>query len=92
MDNTLLINTSYCPVNMETDPPSNFATGIQHPFAVQAILRWSLQNGVGLDSSYRHKNENRAPVTFLTTIDQNSHMVPGKIVLNLSQFLTLILS
>ena len=68
---------SYTPPNYNTDPPSNFATGIQHPFAIQAILLWSGQHGVGLDSSHHHKNENRAPVTFITTIDENSHMLPG---------------
>jgi len=73
----LLTFLSFTPPNYDTDPPSNFATGIQHPFAVQAILLWSGQHGVGLDSSHRHKNENRAPVTFITTIDENSHMLPG---------------
>ncbi|KAF9472489.1 hypothetical protein BDN70DRAFT_770254, partial [Pholiota conissans] len=60
-------------------PPSNFATGIQHPFAIQSLILWSGQNGVGFDSSYRHKNENRAPVTFITTIDDNAHMIPGPV-------------
>jgi len=71
------IHFSYTPPDYDTNPPSKFATGIQHPFALQVLLRYSRQNGVGLDSSYRHKNENRAPVTFLTTIDENSHMLPG---------------
>ncbi|PPQ89048.1 hypothetical protein CVT25_006708 [Psilocybe cyanescens] len=69
----------YSPPNYDTNPPSKFATGIQHPFAIQSLILWSHQNGIGLDSSYRHKNENRAPVTFITTIDENHHMLPGPV-------------
>ncbi|KAJ3505246.1 hypothetical protein NLJ89_g7517 [Agrocybe chaxingu] len=69
----------YSPPDYTTDPPTNFATGIQHPFAIQSLILWSHANGVGFDSSYCHKNENRAPVTFLTTIDDNSHMIPGPV-------------
>jgi len=29
-----------------------------------------------LDSSWRHKNENRAPLTFVTTTNDAGHMVP----------------
>ena len=31
-----------------------------------------------MDSSYCNKNKNRAPITFLTTVDENSWMLPGK--------------
>ncbi|KAF8969307.1 hypothetical protein BDZ97DRAFT_1915276 [Flammula alnicola] len=72
----------YSPPDYSTDPPSNFATGIKHPFALQSILLWSSTHGVGLDSSYRHKNENRAPLTFLTTIDENHRMLPGPVFLS----------
>ncbi|KAF9525919.1 hypothetical protein CPB83DRAFT_513029 [Crepidotus variabilis] len=72
----------YTEVDYSTNPPSNFATGIQHPFAVQAMILWAGEHGIGFDSSYRHKNKNRAPVTFLTTLDDNSHMIPGPVFLS----------
>ncbi|THU88833.1 hypothetical protein K435DRAFT_803208 [Dendrothele bispora CBS 962.96] len=37
------------------------------------------RNGLSLDSSYRNKNENRAPVTFLVTVDKNERMLPGPV-------------
>jgi hypothetical protein len=33
--------------------------------------------GCGLDSSYRNKNANRAPVTFIVLSDEHGHMLPG---------------
>jgi hypothetical protein len=62
---------------MSTDPPSKFAIGIKSIHALQSLLLWAFINGIGLDSCWRHKNENRAPVTFITTIDQNNRMLPG---------------
>jgi hypothetical protein len=41
-----------------------------------AILHCA-KRGLGFDSSHRHKNENFAPVTLLTTVDDYGHMVPG---------------
>ncbi|KAJ7121118.1 hypothetical protein C8R44DRAFT_736802 [Mycena epipterygia] len=72
----------YRPVDMSTNPPSRFATGIKSVHAVQSILLWAFVNGIGLDSCWRHKNENRAPVTFITTIDQNNRMLPGPVYLS----------
>lgn len=66
---------------MSTDPPSGFATGIKHPYAVQSLLLWARKEGLGLDSTWRHMNENRAPVTFVTTVDENGRMVPGGLVI-----------
>lgn len=34
--------------------------------------------GLAVDSSHRNKNENRAPVTLVTTVDESGHMVPGQ--------------
>ncbi|KAJ7140880.1 hypothetical protein C8R44DRAFT_726592 [Mycena epipterygia] len=70
------------PVDMSTNPPSKFATGIKSVHALQSLLLWAFINGLGLDSCWRHKNENRAPVTFITTIDQNNRMLPGPVYLS----------
>ncbi|KAJ6608175.1 hypothetical protein B0H10DRAFT_1955638 [Mycena sp. CBHHK59/15] len=58
-------------VDYSTNPPSRFATGIKSVHALQSILLWAHIHGLGLDSCWRHKNENRAPVIFITTINQN---------------------
>ncbi|KAK4702055.1 hypothetical protein P7C70_g4169, partial [Phenoliferia sp. Uapishka_3] len=41
------------------------------------MIRWSRQNGCGLDSSHRHKNENRAPMTIICTMGRTGHMLIG---------------
>lgn len=68
---------SFSPPDESSDPPTGFATGIKSDHCVQSLIRWGSLNGVGLDSSWRNKNENRAPVTFLTTVDENERMMPG---------------
>ncbi|KAJ7108452.1 hypothetical protein C8R43DRAFT_905380, partial [Mycena crocata] len=68
--------------DMSTTPPSRFATGMKSEHSLQSILLWSCINRIGLDSCWRHKNENRAPVTFLTTVDQNERMLPGPVYLS----------
>lgn len=65
---------------MSTNPPSGFATGIKARYALQALLLYARRYGVGLDSTWRHMNENRAPVTFVTTLDSEEHMVPGAFI------------
>ncbi|KAJ7664131.1 hypothetical protein B0H17DRAFT_1143790 [Mycena rosella] len=72
----------YQPVDMSTNPPSKFATGIKSVHAVQSLLLWAFVNRIGLDYCWRHKNENRAPVTFITTVDQNKRMLPGPVYLS----------
>ncbi|THU88277.1 hypothetical protein K435DRAFT_680156, partial [Dendrothele bispora CBS 962.96] len=56
-----------------------FRIGIKCPYAIQVLLLYGAECGIGLDSSYRHKNENRAPVTFMVTTDENERMVPGPV-------------
>ncbi|THU98006.1 hypothetical protein K435DRAFT_886410, partial [Dendrothele bispora CBS 962.96] len=59
-----------------------FRIGIKCSYAIQVLLLYGAEYGAGLDSSYRHKNENRAPVTFLTTTDENERMVPGLVFIS----------
>ncbi|KAJ7109222.1 hypothetical protein C8R44DRAFT_884294 [Mycena epipterygia] len=67
----------YSPPNYETDPPREFRTGIRHPYGTQVMLLWAWLYGVGHDATYRHMNENRAPLTVMITLDPQGRMVPG---------------
>ncbi|KAJ7078643.1 hypothetical protein C8R44DRAFT_754809 [Mycena epipterygia] len=67
----------FSPPDYSTDPPSNFATGITNPYAVQALLLEAGENGAGLDECWRNMNQNRAPITLMTTINRNERMLPG---------------
>ncbi|KAJ7507648.1 hypothetical protein B0H11DRAFT_1902725 [Mycena galericulata] len=69
--------SSYSPPNYLTDPPTEFATGIHHEYGTQAMLLGAWKHGVGHDSTYRHMNENRAPLTIMITLDEEGRMVPG---------------
>ncbi|KAF8293057.1 hypothetical protein DL93DRAFT_2174074 [Clavulina sp. PMI_390] len=46
------------------------------PSALQAGIMWGDKNGIAIDSSWRHKNENVAPLTFMTTVDDSNRMIP----------------
>ncbi|THV02008.1 hypothetical protein K435DRAFT_792949, partial [Dendrothele bispora CBS 962.96] len=64
----------------DTSMPSvKFQVGIKNDYCIQNMLLYARKNGLGLDSSYRNKNENRAPVTFLVTVDKNQRMLPGPV-------------
>jgi len=47
------------------------------PSALEAAIMWQA-NGIALDSSWRHKNEHVAPLTFLVTLDSQMKMIPSK--------------
>ncbi|KAG8892469.1 hypothetical protein FRB99_002695, partial [Tulasnella sp. 403] len=59
------------------NPPKKFSTGITDEFSLESLILYGGINGTALDSSYRHKNEERAPVTFFATINDASHLLPG---------------
>ncbi|KAJ6466726.1 hypothetical protein C8R47DRAFT_36828 [Mycena vitilis] len=62
--------------NYATNPPTEFATGIHHPYGTQCALLFGGRNGIGYDATWANMNENRAPVTFMITIDHTGRMVP----------------
>lgn len=41
------------------------------------MLLWAWLYGIGHDATYRHMNENRAPLTIMITLDTLGRMVPG---------------
>lgn len=47
------------------------------PSAMNAAIMWQA-NGIALDSSWRHKNEHVAPLTFLVTLDNQMKMIPSE--------------
>ncbi|KAF7334731.1 hypothetical protein MSAN_02371400 [Mycena sanguinolenta] len=67
----------YTPPDYDQDPPRDFSTGIHHPYGTQSMLLWSSDQGVGHNATYRHMNENRAPLTIMITTDKDGRMVPG---------------
>jgi len=68
-----LTNTFLAQLLCTTDPLTNFAMGITNTYAEQSLIA----NGVGLDKCWRNMNQKRAPVTLLTTINDNERMLPG---------------
>ncbi|CAD6963006.1 unnamed protein product, partial [Tilletia laevis] len=58
-----------------TSTRKQFSVGIKSSWSIQNLIRWQ-GHTVCLDSSWRNKNENRAPLTFVTTTNAASHMVP----------------
>ncbi|KAK0548968.1 hypothetical protein OC844_006942 [Tilletia horrida] len=52
-----------------------FSIGIKSRWTIQNLIRWNGRT-VHMDSSWRNKNENRAPLTFVTTVNAAGHMVP----------------
>ena len=68
---------SFSEPDYSQDPPTAFACGLKSDFSIQSLILYSRKNGCGLDSCYRYKNENRAPLTFLTTVNGGDRMLPG---------------
>jgi len=76
MNLTLTSQYRYQPYDETEEQPLFFVVASQE--SLHAAIMWSSYGGVCLDSSWRHKNENVAPLTFLVTVDTNHKMVPSK--------------
>ncbi|KAK4705327.1 hypothetical protein P7C70_g884, partial [Phenoliferia sp. Uapishka_3] len=71
------------PVKAKTPKVKN-AKALQSLLAVLAaasccddIVRWGRLNGIGIDSSHRHKCENRAPMSIMCTMADDGHVRIG---------------
>jgi hypothetical protein len=53
-------------------------TGEYH---LDTIIMHSFDNGIAMDSSWRHMNANKCPVTFITTLNDHFRMIPGRCAL-----------
>jgi hypothetical protein len=70
---------SYTPHDFaKPDSVSQFTCGLTTDFALENLLWHGMQDGIGADTSWQNKNENRAAVTFLICVDENAHLIPGK--------------
>lgn len=50
-----------------------FTIGVMDDFTIDSFIIYSVQNGMFMDSSYRKKNEHRAPIYFIgTATDKNN--------------------
>lgn len=47
------------------------------PFSLQCAILFSPKRGLHIDSSWRNKTADKTPVTFVLTIDDSGHGVPG---------------
>ena len=50
--------------------------------SLNAAIMWASYGGICLDSSWRHKNENVTPLTFLVTVDTNNKMIPSEQIIS----------
>ncbi|CAD6925856.1 unnamed protein product [Tilletia controversa] len=65
---------AYHPLKI-TKTSKRFTVGVKSTWSIQNLIRWD-GRAVFMDSSWRNKNENRAPLTFVTTTNAAGHMVP----------------
>ncbi len=73
-----MVTSSYRQINRKrTFKNSSFTCGFKDGFTLDSLIMYALKNGIGLDSCWRHKNENRAPMTMIITVDDHNHFVPG---------------
>lgn len=76
---SVLTGTSrYSPHAPTASPPSRLGCAASDNWSKDSAILHSLKRGVGFDSSHRNKNENFAPVTILTTVNDSGRMVPSE--------------
>jgi hypothetical protein len=75
-DNACAFDTahSYTPF-VDGETPLSACMAIPH--SLDSMILHAHHSGIGLDSSWRHKNENRAPMTLITVVNRHGHMMPG---------------
>ncbi|KIM71459.1 hypothetical protein PILCRDRAFT_17058 [Piloderma croceum F 1598] len=66
----------YSPHAPQATPPTRLACAVSDNWSKDSAILHARSSGVGFDSSHRNKNENFAPVTILTTVNDSGHMVP----------------
>jgi hypothetical protein len=72
-------------------PPTRLACAATDNWSKDSAILHSRKSGVGFDSSHHNKNENFAPVTLLTTVNDFGRMVPSEWKQNAGYHLALIL-
>lgn len=46
-------------------------------FGLDMAILYSMDNGLGMDTSWRNKNAHRAPMTVVSTVNAAGRMLPG---------------
>ncbi|KIJ40861.1 hypothetical protein M422DRAFT_256022 [Sphaerobolus stellatus SS14] len=64
------------------DSMSRFTCAMANRWTLENIILHGSQDGIGIDTSWRNMNENRAGVTFITGVDENGHLVPCSALLS----------
>lgn len=73
-----LYHNSYNPFDPNVSAAaSEFTCGITDEFSLESLILHTRQRGLAMDSSWRNKNENRAAMTILITVNSADHMLPG---------------
>ncbi|CAD6974647.1 unnamed protein product [Tilletia controversa] len=60
---------------VQRNPDLVFAVGVKNSWSIRNLIRHQ-ERMLHLDSSWRNKNENRAPLTMVTVTNEANHMVP----------------
>ncbi|EED82568.1 predicted protein [Postia placenta Mad-698-R] len=66
----------------QPDPLSPFTVAIADSHSLDSIILNAGLRGLALDSSWRNKNENRAAMTLLSTVNDHKHVMPGAVLLS----------
>jgi hypothetical protein len=69
---------SYQPHDPNAHTPTELLCAASDAYSLDSLILHSYERGVGLDSSWRHLNDNFAPLTLITTVTERSRMVPGR--------------
>ncbi|KIJ28037.1 hypothetical protein M422DRAFT_270726 [Sphaerobolus stellatus SS14] len=64
------------------DLMSKFTCAMANRWTLENIILHGTQDGLGIDTSWRNMNENRAGVTFITGVNKNGHLVPCSALLS----------
>ncbi|ORX40924.1 hypothetical protein BD324DRAFT_647829 [Kockovaella imperatae] len=64
------------PTASEIEKSDRFECVVAPPHALDMAILHSLEGGLGLDSSFRHKNDDRCPLTLLVVVNEAHHMEP----------------
>ena len=56
----------------------SFKAAVTDGYAIDGAILYSLENGIAMDSSWRHLNQNKCPVTLVTTVNSHHRMVPSE--------------
>ncbi|KAF8579201.1 hypothetical protein K439DRAFT_1620750 [Ramaria rubella] len=66
----------------QLETKSEFTCAITDKHALEQLILHGIRDGIGCDTSWRNKNENRAAVMFLMVVDGNGHLAPGSALLS----------